>query len=186
MPDILDSQVCDLLREAEERLRAEPASGLTRPTTQVKDSSEAEKKNATKAELAVRQPQKLAVRRGPEQDNAGPDWFNLAKTDLTPEFKRDWQLLRMRGLLDPKHQKKSLRSDPPAYSRVGEVIPGPADFHGSRLTRKEKKRTIFEEITAAHNSEKLKAKYAGIQRDKTSGKRAFYQRLVSQRRKTQK
>lgn len=91
----------------------------------------------------------------------------------------------MRGLLDPKHQKKALRSAPPEYSQVGEVIAGPADYYSARLSRKDRKRTIFEEVAAAHDKEKLGGKYAGIQRNKTSGKKAFYQRLVSQRRKRQ-
>lgn len=91
----------------------------------------------------------------------------------------------MRGLLDPKHQKKALRSAPPEYSRIGQVIGGPADFYSARLTRKERKQTIFEEVMGAHDGDKLKGKYAGIQRNKTSGKKAFYQRVVSQRRKRQ-
>ena len=93
----------------------------------------------------------------------------------------------MRGLLDPKHQKKALRSAPPEYSRIGQVIGGPADFYSARLTRKERKQTIFEEVMSAHahDGDKLQGKYAGIQRNKTSGKKAFYQRVVSQRRNRQ-
>ena len=117
------------------------------------------------------------------QDTAGKNWFDLPKTELTPEFRRDWQLLRMRGLLDPKHQKKSMRASAPEYSQIGEVIAGPADFYSGRLTRKERKKTLLEEVTAEHNAVKLNSKYAGIQRSKSSGKKAFYQKLVSQRRK---
>lgn len=118
-----------------------------------------------------------------EQDTAGSDWFDLPKTDLTPQFKRDWQLLRMRSLLDPKHQKKALRASAPAYSQVGEIIEGPTEFYSARLTRKERKRTMLEEAMSSHDSAKLQTKYAGIQRNKTSGKKAFYQNVKSQRRK---
>lgn len=104
---------------------------------------------------------------------------------MTPEFKREWQLLRMRGLLDPKHQKKALRANAPAYSQIGEVVAGPTDFYSSRLTRKEQKNTILEEVLDSVDKQKLQVKYAGIQRDKTSGKKAFYKKLVSQRRKRQ-
>jgi hypothetical protein len=34
--------------------------------------------------------------------NAGSDWYNLPKTVITPEFKRDLQLFKMRDVLDPK------------------------------------------------------------------------------------
>lgn len=117
------------------------------------------------------------------QKTAGSQWFNLPKTSLTPEFKREWQLLRMRGLLDPKNQKKALRTAAPEYSHVGKVIAGPTDFYSARLTRKERKATLSEEMIGAVDGQKLRTKYAGIQRTKTSGKKAFYQKLVSQRRK---
>lgn len=109
----------------------------------------------------------------------------MPKTNLTPEFKHEWQLLRMRGLLDPKHQKKALRSTAPDYSQIGHVIAGPTDFYSARLTRRERKTTLMGEMMAGVNEEKLQTKYAGIQRTKASGKKAFYQRLVSQRRKKQ-
>ena len=104
---------------------------------------------------------------------------------MTPEFKREWQLLRMRGLLDPKHQKKALRVNAPEYSQIGEVVAGPTDFYSSRLTRKERKNTILEEVLDTVDKQKFQVKYAGIQRDKTSGKKGFYKKLVSQRRKRQ-
>ena len=110
-------------------------------------------------------------------------WFNMPKTDMTPEFKRDWQLLRMRGILDPKHQKKALHKDAPPYSQVGEVIAGPTEFFSARMTRKERKRTIAEEVMSNYNHGKMKDKYAGIQKVKTSGKKLFYKKVVEQRRK---
>lgn len=118
------------------------------------------------------------------QDSAGPQWFDLPKTKLTPEFKRDWQLLRMRSLLDPKHQKKALKQNPPEYSQVGEIIAGPTEFYSARLTRKERKGTLLEQVTSGQDSSKFKTKYAGIQKQKASGKKGFYQRLVAQRRKS--
>ncbi|EEQ32454.1 rRNA-processing protein FCF2 [Microsporum canis CBS 113480] len=42
-----------------------------------------------------------------EKPNSGPKWFNLPKTVVTPELKRDLQILRMRSVLDPhRHYKK--------------------------------------------------------------------------------
>lgn len=89
----------------------------------------------------------------------------------------------MRGLLDPKHQKKALRVATPEYSQVGEVIAGPTDFYSSRLTKRDRKATLSDEMMGAVDERKLQTKYAGIQRTKASGKKAFYQRLVSERRR---
>jgi hypothetical protein len=102
---------------------------------------------------------------------------------MTPEFKRDWQILRMRSVLDPKHQKKTLKAEPPKYSQIGEVIAGPSESSNARLARKSKGRTLLEEAIRTSNKDKLKTKYAGIQKSKSSGKKAFYKKLVQDRRK---
>jgi hypothetical protein len=102
---------------------------------------------------------------------------------MTPGFKRDWQILRMRSVLDPKHQKKTLKAEPPKYSQIGEVIAGPCEASNARLARKSKGRTLLEEAIRTSNKDKLKTKYAGIQKSKSSGKKAFYKKLVQDRRK---
>lgn len=89
----------------------------------------------------------------------------------------------MRGILDPKHRKKALNPELPKYSQVGEIIAGPTDFFSGRLTRKDRRETMFGEVMKDYQHEKFSAKYAGIQKTKMSGKRAFYNQLVSQRRK---
>lgn len=186
MPDILDGQVDELLCLAEQRLGRSLVPAHPRPSGSVnKPTQAARTAAASQGQLAVRIPQAQAARKDSGKDTAGPNWFNMPKTDLTPELKRDWQLLRMRGLLDPKHQKKALRSTPPEYSHVGEVIAGPVDYYSARLTRKERKRTIFDKVMSGYDGDKLRTKYAGIQRKASSGKKAFYQRLLSQRRKRQ-
>ncbi|PHH67847.1 hypothetical protein CDD82_1065 [Ophiocordyceps australis] len=91
-----------------------------------------------------------------ENGTAGPNWFDLSETNLTPELSRDWKLLRMRGLLDPKHHKKTLRAAPPKFSHVGEVISGAADRYSARLDRKQRKKTIFDEIMGTTDEAKLK------------------------------
>lgn len=100
------------------------------------------------------------------------------------------QLLQMRGTaLDPKrHYKKgSLKARVPRYAQVGRIIEGPTDFFSARLTRKERKRTLVDELLASEKSSgKFKAKYEAIQGRKTSGKKAFYKNLVSQRRRRNK
>lgn len=44
---------------------------------------------------------------------------------------------------------------------------------------------MLEEVMSTYNDSKFSVKYAGIQKQKMSGKKAFYQKLVSQRRKRQ-
>jgi Fcf2 pre-rRNA processing len=44
---------------------------------------------------------RLLTRMQNDELSAGSDWFNLPKTVLTPQLKRDFQLLEMRSVLDP-------------------------------------------------------------------------------------
>ncbi|KAI9147905.1 rRNA-processing protein fcf2 [Paramyrothecium foliicola] len=185
MAGIIGDELDALLREAEQRLqgvstsvqpprKTAPAFGMA-PNTLPSQTA--------KEDLSMRQIQQPLQQQASKKDTAGSNWFQLPKTEVTPELKRDWQLLRMRNVLDPKHQKKNLRATLPEYSQVGEIIAGPTEFYSARLTRKERKRTLLEEAMASHDPTKLRTKYAGIQRTKSSGKKAFYEKVKSQRRK---
>ena len=37
-----------------------------------------------------------------EKDTAGPGWYGLPATEMTPEIKKDIQLIKLRGYVDPK------------------------------------------------------------------------------------
>ncbi|KAF5978042.1 hypothetical protein FBULB1_6287 [Fusarium bulbicola] len=197
MTDILDDRVDELLRKAEQRLKDGSASAIVSSTTSnavvagdaattkhVKQQNSSDS-SSKKDGLTVRAPpQPQLGLKAKEKSTAGPEWFDLPKTNMTPEFKREWQVLRMRGILDPKHQKKNLRASAPEYSQVGEIIAGPTEFFSARLTRKERKNTLLEEVTRDLDSHKFTDKYAGIQKQKTSGKKAFYKNVVAQRHYT--
>jgi hypothetical protein len=86
-------------------------------------------------------------------------------------------------MLDPKHHKKALHSKAPKYAQVGEIIAGATDSYGSRLTRKEKKQTLLEEVMSTQDRDKLQTKYAGIIKKKYDGKKAFYQKRGGHKRK---
>lgn len=119
--------------------------------------------------------------------SAGPEWFNLPRTDLTPALKRDLQLLKMRNVLDPhRHYKKdSSRTLAPEFSQVGTIIEGPTDFFSARLERSERKETFADEVLAnEQGSGRFKKKYGDIQTKKTSGKKAHYKALVAKRQKS--
>lgn len=84
-----------------------------------------------------------------------------------------------------RHYKKgSLKAKVPRFAHVGRIVEGPTDFFSARLTRKERKRTLVDELVAAEKQTgKFKAKYEDIQSRKTSGKKAFYKKVVAQRRR---
>jgi hypothetical protein len=104
--------------------------------------------------------------------NTGSQWFNMPKTELTPELRRDLQLLKMR------------RDDVPAFSQVGTIIEGATEFYSSRLKNKERKQTLLEEVVAQEQaSGRFKRKYEDIQTAKTSGKKNFYKSLQAKRSK---
>lgn len=111
----------------------------------------------------------------------------MPKTKLTPEFKKDLQLLKMREVLDTKqHWRKDTRKDfIPKFSHVGTLIDGPLDAaHSSRLTKKQRKRTIVEEVLAsAESGSKFKTRYNEIQTRKMSGRKGYYKKLVAQRKR---
>lgn len=121
-----------------------------------------------------------------KQATAGPKWFDLPKTNLTPELKRDLQLLQMRSVLDPKrHYKKTgggKKSLAPEYSQVGTIIQGPTDYFSGRLNRKERKQTFVEEVLSKDDTMKrFKSKYNEVQVKNSSGKKAHYRKLKEQR-----
>lgn len=121
-----------------------------------------------------------------KKPHAGSDWYDLPRTNLTPELKRDLQLLRMRSVLDPKrHYKKdnSNKNFVPEFSQVGTIIEGPTEYFSARLSNKERKRTLVEEVLEGEkNSQRFKSKYRDIQEAKVSGKKAHYKALKAKRR----
>lgn len=108
----------------------------------------------------------------------------MPKTDLTPELRRDLQILKMRNVLDPKrHFKKMDSKDVPAFSQVGTVIEGPTEYYNARINNKDRKRTFVEEVLAQEaQTGRFKNKSLEIQQKKASGKKAFYQALKAKRK----
>lgn len=115
---------------------------------------------------------------------AGERWYNLPKTDLTPELKRDLQLLKMRNVLDPhRHYKKDNgKLKAPEYSQVGTIIEGPTEYFSGRIQNKDRKRTFVEEVLARESETgRFGSKYADVQARKTSGKKAYYKGVQAKR-----
>lgn len=98
----------------------------------------------------------------------GKDWFNMRAPELTPEIKRDLQILKMRSVLDPKHfYKKNDLKVLPKYFQMGKIMDSPVDYYSSRLTKKERKKTIVDELMAdAQFAKYNKRKYKEIIEEK--------------------
>ncbi|EAS37213.3 rRNA processing protein Fcf2 [Coccidioides immitis RS] len=136
---------------------------------------------------AVEQPK--LVEKCKEKPTAGSDWFDLPRTVLTPELKRDLQLLRMRSVLDPKrhYKKESGKAKLPEYSQIGTIIQGSTEFFSARIAKKDRKGTFVEEAMAAEEENgRFKRKYDEIQESKTSGKKAHYKALQAKRKRSRK
>ena len=124
-----------------------------------------------------------------DKPTAGSAWFDLPKTELTTELKRDLQLLRMRSVLDPKrhYKKESGKAGPPQYSQVGTIVEGPTEFFSSRIAKRDRKKTFVEEALAVERENKrFEAKYRNIQTLKQSGKQSYYKNLRAKRNTSRK
>lgn len=110
--------------------------------------------------------------------------YDLPRTDLTPELKRDLQLLNMRSVLDPKRMyKKQGKLKIPEHSQVGTLIEGPTEFYSARVEKRDRKRTFVEEVLAGEQeSGRFKRKYEELQVKKRSGKKGYYKALKQKRR----
>ncbi|KAI4200663.1 MAG: hypothetical protein LQ350_003804 [Teloschistes chrysophthalmus] len=118
--------------------------------------------------------------------SAGPEWFHFPKTKLTPELKRDLQILKMRSIWDPKrHYKNDSRKKViPRYSQFGTILEGPTEFHSSRIPRRDRKQSFVDEVLAAEDHTQLfRSKYNDIQASKRSGRQGFYKSMKRKRSK---
>uniref|UniRef100_A0A8C0U3S8 Deoxynucleotidyltransferase terminal interacting protein 2 n=1 Tax=Cyanistes caeruleus TaxID=156563 RepID=A0A8C0U3S8_CYACU len=88
-------------------------------------------------------------RRAEREKTTGDGWFGMKAPEITSELKNDLKVLKMRASLDPKHfYKKNDRDGLPKYFQVGTVVDSPIDFYHSRIPKKQRKRTIVEELLA--------------------------------------
>ncbi|KAM4575105.1 deoxynucleotidyltransferase terminal-interacting protein 2 [Fundulus diaphanus] len=128
-----------------------------------------EKKHAVPPYSESKQALKLK-RREEREKSTGDGWFNMKAPEISQELKGDLQVLKMRGSLDPKRfYKKNDRDGFPKYFQVGTVVDSPADFYHSRIPKKERKRTMVEELlNDAEFRHKNKKKYQQIIAEKAA------------------
>jgi hypothetical protein len=78
-------------------------------------------------------------------ETVGKGWFDFEPLVIDEKIKRDIKMIQMRNYLDPKRFYKN----PDKMGKVlhvGTVIEGPSEYFSSRMSRKERKQTIVEEI----------------------------------------
>ncbi|GLJ13952.1 hypothetical protein SUGI_0223050 [Cryptomeria japonica] len=81
------------------------------------------------------------------KDTLGTKWFDMPAQIITSELKKDLQLLKLRNVIDPKrHYKADDSKGLPKYFQVGTVIEPATEFYSARLTKKEHKPTIADEL----------------------------------------
>ena len=108
----------------------------------------------------------------------------MPRTHSSSEFKSDLILLKLRNVLDPHRHYRSdnTRAPAPEFSQLGQIIEGPTEYFSSRLPKKERKRTLVEEVLAnAQFTSRFKKKYNEIQVSKTSGRKGYYKALKARR-----
>ena len=111
-------------------------------------------------------------------NTAGPGWFHMRPSASTAELQADLHLIRNRNYLDPKHFYKS--SDKfGSFLQRGTVIEGASEFYSSRLTKKQRKETLLQEVLAdTETAGWAQQKYKKMQQEKTAmaEKRRFSKR----------
>ncbi|XP_041528472.1 deoxynucleotidyltransferase terminal-interacting protein 2 [Microtus oregoni] len=109
-------------------------------------------------------------RRKERQKTAGDGWFGMKAPELTDELKNDLKALRMRASMDPKRfYKKNDRDGFPKYFQVGTIADNPADFYHSRIPKKQRKKTIVEELLADSEFRRFnRRKYSEIMAEKAA------------------
>ncbi|XP_049910580.1 deoxynucleotidyltransferase terminal-interacting protein 2 [Epinephelus moara] len=128
-----------------------------------------EKKDAVPPYSESKQALKLK-HRAERAKSTGDGWFNMKAPEITQELKGDLQVLKMRGSMDPKRfYKKNDRDGFPKYFQVGTVVDSAVDFYHSRIPKKERKRTMVEELLSdAEFRQKNKKKFQHIVAEKAA------------------
>lgn len=105
--------------------------------------------------------------------SAGEGWFNMKEAEMTPELENDLKAIQMRSILDPKRfYKKNDMKTLPKFVQVGTVMDSAADFHHARVSRKDRRQTIVDELLADAEMRRYnKKKYMELQIRRSSSKR---------------
>ncbi|XP_055857510.1 deoxynucleotidyltransferase terminal-interacting protein 2 [Episyrphus balteatus] len=101
------------------------------------------------------------IRRIEAAKTKGEGWFNMGATEVTEEVENDLKILQMRSVLNPKQfYKKNDLKVLPKYFQIGTVQHSPLDYYKERDTKRNKKKTLVDELLADAEFQKFnKRKY---------------------------
>ncbi|RUS82170.1 hypothetical protein EGW08_010052 [Elysia chlorotica] len=104
-------------------------------------------------------------RKAEREKTLGKKWFEMRAPEVDDSTRMDMEMIRMRGVLDPKRfYKHNDRGALPKYFQMGTVVDEGTDFYSSRLTKKQRKQTLVEELMADANIRQYnKRKYSEVQ-----------------------
>ncbi|XP_014369550.2 deoxynucleotidyltransferase terminal-interacting protein 2 [Papilio machaon] len=128
-----------------------------------------------------------AQRKKQREKTKGPRWFNMKAPEMNEDLKNDLQVLKMRSVMDPKHfYKKNDMEVLPKYFQVGRIEDSALDHVNERMTRKQRKRTMVEELLADAEFQKYnKKKYKEIIEDKRKSEYRTFMRDKRQKNKSE-
>ncbi|KAL5011291.1 hypothetical protein ScPMuIL_009842 [Solemya velum] len=103
-----------------------------------------------------------------QEKTKGKGWYKLPLLDPNSERKNDLLVLQMRKALNPKQFYKGMDHKAlPKYCQFGRIVEDPADFYSSRVPKKQRKKTLVDELLADAEFRKFnKRKYSEIQESK--------------------
>ncbi|KAJ2743744.1 rrna-processing protein fcf2 [Coemansia sp. BCRC 34301] len=153
------------------KLDAKAARGGMTHAPEYKEKEDPTVKRSTRSEIAK-----------DKELTAGKKWFGMKAPVLTPELKNDLRVLQLRNVLDPKrfYKKDASAKKIPKYFEVGTIIEGPTEFYSSRLTKKERKTTLVDELLADKQArDYFKRKVNEIHAHNASGGKNWYKKTTA-------
>ncbi|AOA64783.1 35S rRNA processing protein [Komagataella phaffii CBS 7435] len=113
----------------------------------------------------------LSRRKKKEKEHAGDKWFNMPKGELTPQVKRDLEIVKNRAVLDPKRHYKKDNWKTPEFFQFGTIVESNTGYY-NKLTKKQRGKTLIDEILHDDDSTKyFKRKYEQIRQDQGKKKK---------------
>jgi hypothetical protein len=110
----------------------------------------------------------------PADKTAGSGWFGMAPTPVTDELKTDLAVIRNRNYLDPKRFYKSTDPIKGKVIQMGTVIEGPTEYFSARLSKKQRRSNLAEEIMAdPASADYARNKFKAFQQTKTENARKW-------------
>jgi len=111
-------------------------------------------------------------------------FHELAQTKLTPEIARDLKIIKMRNFLDPKRFYKSADSKSlPTKFEIGTIVAGSFDSSADRMTKKQRRSTIVQEIMADSKIKKYAKKtFLDSQHEKLKGGKNWYAKQADKKK----